>query len=99
MDAPSMLCDCAGVRAIQFLIQKKAALNWIEASYLRDSWYLQNVIIRFGSAHYTTRVWINGREVGDHSGGHLPFEIELGHVLDFRKENNITVALNNTLTP
>ena len=60
---------------------------------------LQDVMIRFGSAHYTTLVWINGKDVGQHSGGHLPFEMDISDFLDFQHENFLTVAINNTLTP
>lgn len=56
-------------------------------------------MLRFGSAHYTARVWINGDDVGGHEGGHLPFEMDISQHLLYWKENTITVAINNTLTP
>ena len=45
------------------------------------------------------KVWINGNNVGGHSGGHLPFEMEISQYVEFSRENNIVVAVNNTLTP
>ena len=56
-------------------------------------------MLRFGSAHYTAQVWLNGQEVGLHSGGHLPFEWDISSHLHYSRENTISVAVNNTLTP
>ncbi|MED6259370.1 hypothetical protein ATANTOWER_021611 [Ataeniobius toweri] len=58
------------------------------------------VVLRVGSAHYYSVVWVNGVKVTEHEGGHLPFEAEIGTLL--RKEPTIpcriTIAVNNTLT-
>ncbi|XP_047235654.1 beta-glucuronidase [Girardinichthys multiradiatus] len=58
------------------------------------------VVLRVGSAHYYSVVWVNGVKVTEHEGGHLPFEAEIGTLL--RKEPiilcRITIAVNNTLT-
>ncbi|XP_017268024.1 beta-glucuronidase [Kryptolebias marmoratus] len=58
------------------------------------------VVLRVGSAHYYSVVWVNGVKVTEHEGGHLPFEAEIDSVL---QENptvpcRITIAVNNTLT-
>ncbi|XP_014679700.1 PREDICTED: beta-glucuronidase-like isoform X2 [Priapulus caudatus] len=58
------------------------------------------VVLRFGSAHYYTIVWVNGQRAVSHDGGHLPFEADVGHLLsDGRRGNRVTVAINNTLSP
>lgn len=58
------------------------------------------VVLRVGSAHYYSVVWVNGVKVTEHEGGHLPFEAEIGALL--RKAPTvpcrITIAVNNTLT-
>lgn len=59
---------------------------------------LQSITLRFGSAHYTAVVWLNGQPVGNHSGGHLPFEFDVSKELIYGQENYICVAINNTLT-
>ncbi|KAM3869598.1 beta-glucuronidase [Diretmus argenteus] len=58
------------------------------------------VVLRVGSAHYYSVVWVNGVKVMEHNGGHLPFEAEVGDLL---RQNpavpcRITIAVNNTLT-
>ena len=32
-------------------------------------------VLRFESVNYRATVWLNGRRVGSHSGGYLPFEV------------------------
>ena len=37
-------------------------------------------IINFQSVNYTATVWLNGYEIGTHTGAYLPFEFSLKHV-------------------
>ena len=37
----------------------------------------ERLVLRFGAVAYRARVFVNGREVGGHEGGHLPFECEV----------------------
>lgn len=68
--------------------------------FLPQSWNTSNqdVKIRFGSAHYTAMVWVNGVSVANHSGGHLPFEADLSQIVTSPGLNLLTVAINNTLS-
>ena len=68
--------------------------------YTPADWAEGRVInLRFGSVHYYAKVYINGQFVGEHAGGHLPFDIkDINTNLLFGKKNLITVAVNNTLT-
>ncbi|XP_037782675.1 beta-glucuronidase-like isoform X5 [Penaeus monodon] len=59
----------------------------------------QRVVLRLGSAHYNSIIYINGVAVTSHEGGHLPIMAEISSGLRFGKENLVTVAINNTLTP
>ena len=55
-------------------------------------------MLRFGSAHYKTMVYLNGVDVLNHTGGHLPFETYATQHLKYGANNRITVALNNILS-
>lgn len=35
------------------------------------------VLLRFGAVDYEARVWVGGRFMGAHRGGHVPFEIDI----------------------
>ncbi|OQN99081.1 hypothetical protein B0A48_14942 [Cryoendolithus antarcticus] len=37
----------------------------------------QRLLLRFGAVDYEATVWLNGRFVGEHSGGHTPFDLDI----------------------
>ena len=39
------------------------------------------VILHFGAVDYHARVWINGKQVVEHEGGHTPFSADITHAL------------------
>jgi hypothetical protein len=53
-----------------------------EAWYARTApvpaaWQGRRVLLRFGAVDYACTVWANGRPVGAHEGGYLPFTIDV----------------------
>ncbi|TTG47527.1 Beta-glucuronidase [Bagarius yarrelli] len=80
-------------------------IGWVW--YEREVWvpqrWLQNkdtrIMLRVGSAHYYAVVWVNGVQVMEHEGGHLPFEAQISEVIqmDPKMPCRITIAVNNTL--
>lgn len=76
---------------------------WYEKeAWVPQSW-LQNkdtrIMLRVGSAHYYAVVWVNGVQVMEHEGGHLPFEANISDVIRMNGSMpcRITIAVNNTL--
>lgn len=67
--------------------------------YLPSSWKGKLVWLRVGSANYYARVWINGRFVGEHEGGYLPFQFETGEKVKFGEENLLSIKVDNELSP
>ncbi|KAJ8266339.1 hypothetical protein GJAV_G00129260 [Gymnothorax javanicus] len=67
--------------------------RWVSDQGLR-------IVLRVGSAHYHSVVWVNGVKVTEHEGGHLPFEADISSVVrvDPGTPCRITIAVNNTLT-
>ncbi|XP_014777628.2 beta-glucuronidase [Octopus bimaculoides] len=43
--------------------------------------------------------WVNSEFAFNHSGGHLPFEGDVTHLLKYDRAERVTVAVNNTLSP
>ncbi|MFC6823583.1 glycoside hydrolase family 2 protein [Halopelagius fulvigenes] len=68
---------------------------WQEHDALREytgaAWYRrtvevnheadERVLLRFGAADYEVTVWVNGTEVGTHTGGYLPFSFDVTDAL------------------
>uniref|UniRef100_A0A914YZZ6 Glycosyl hydrolases family 2 sugar binding domain-containing protein n=1 Tax=Panagrolaimus superbus TaxID=310955 RepID=A0A914YZZ6_9BILA len=70
---------------------------WYQTNFYQSK-YDHNLlnILKFESIQYYARIYLNGEFIGDHIGGHLPFEFEIepfSHRL-----NILTVAVNNTLS-
>jgi beta-galactosidase/beta-glucuronidase len=53
------------------------------------------VLARFGAVDYECTVWLNGSYVGGHRGGHVPFDIDITHVLS--RSSQSTRSYNLTL--
>jgi len=68
---------------------------WYERSFTVPSLLLQErVVLRFGSATHTAKVYVNGQPVMAHKGGFTPFEAEINAFLK-PGANRLTVAVNN----
>ncbi|GMS89797.1 hypothetical protein PENTCL1PPCAC_11972 [Pristionchus entomophagus] len=90
-----------------------SAFNDLQDSSLRDHvgwvWYQRSefipsrmskgrTYIRFDSANYYAKVFINTIETGANTGGHLPFEFDITQHIVYGQKSTITVAINNTLS-
>ncbi|QFY63981.1 glycoside hydrolase family 2 (plasmid) [Rhizobium grahamii] len=59
---------------------------------LPQEWAGKRVMLRFGAVNYFAEVLVNGRAVGTHEGGYLPFSFIIPH--DFlRPENELEVVV------
>ncbi|XP_046744627.1 beta-glucuronidase-like [Diprion similis] len=73
---------------------------WYQRTFYAPSlWAEMRSFVWFGSVDYIAHVWINGKLVTSHELGHLPFEGEIGEVLNLGARNYITVAIDNRLLP
>jgi beta-glucuronidase len=51
---------------------------WYQTSFdLPWGWSEKRIFIRFGSVNYLADVWLNGKKLGNHEGGHLPFAFDV----------------------
>lgn len=58
------------------------------------------IVLRLASCHYYCMVWLNGKLLGYHESGHLPFEFDISQIVSTNNGSslfNIKVAVNNTL--
>lgn len=73
---------------------------WYEKqTHVPSSWKGQRIFIRVGSANYAAKLWINGKPVGTHEGGHLPFAFEIGSFVQWGATNRISIQIENILKP
>jgi beta-glucuronidase len=55
------------------------------------------MMLRFGSAVYRAKVWLNGHLLGEHVGGHLPFAFDATGALRSDGPNRLVVMVENKL--
>ncbi|XP_028938290.1 beta-glucuronidase [Ornithorhynchus anatinus] len=78
---------------------------WYEREVLLPQRWAQDpgtrVVLRVGSAHYYAIVWVDGIQVAEHEGGHLPFEADISALVQSGggQPCRVTIAINNTLSP
>ena len=51
------------------------------------------VRLQFDAVNYFSEVWLNGQPVGDHEGGYTPFEFDVTDLLDYGRENVVTMRV------
>lgn len=81
-------------------IRNYMGMVWYEQNtFMPEGWRSQKIFLRFGSAHYAARVWFNGKPLGTHEGGHLPFAFEVTDYVTWGAPNKIVVQVENKLKP
>ncbi|HZF43423.1 MAG TPA: beta-glucuronidase [Sphingomonadaceae bacterium] len=78
-------------------------------NYFGTAWYETEIAIRpeaagrrqylrFGAASYRAKAWLNGRLLGEHLGGHLPFVFDVTDTVRTDGPNRLVVLVENRLT-
>lgn len=69
---------------------------WYKKTITADpSWKNKQVFIRFEAAMNASEVFLNGKKIGSHLGGYLPFTVNLSSDLKFDTPNELVVHLDN----
>ena len=85
--------DASGGRNYQGLCQ-------YQRHFRPDSaWRGRTLLVRFEAAMSVADVWLNGRRLGTHYGGYLPFTIDVTAAVRFDADNVLSVRLDNADDP
>jgi beta-galactosidase/beta-glucuronidase len=55
----------------------------------------QRIILHFGAVDYVATVWVNGREMTSHEGGHTPFWVDITAALNASGHQTVTVMVED----
>ncbi len=70
---------------------------WYQVRFEKPwGWDKKKIILRFGSINYIANIWLNGESIGQHEGGHLPFEFEISDTI-LREQNLLVVRVDGRL--
>ena len=75
------------------VLQPEEYLWYIRTVTLPDGFNVGRVLLHFGAVDQTATVWCNGVELATHTGGYLPFTVDITEVL--AKENTILVCVRD----
>lgn len=59
-------------------------------------WESSRILLRFNSVNYLAQVWLNGRELGTHEGGHLPFIFDISQEVE-TQDNRLILRVDGQL--
>lgn len=76
--------------------------------YIGTAWYLKKffipsefsgkkIVLRFNSVDYNSRIWLNGKLLGENNQGFLPFEFDITDIVKPGEETLIVASVNNEL--
>ena len=74
-------------------------IGWYQTMFqVPWGWQDQRILGRFGSVNYLADVWLNGEQIGQHEGGHLPFEFDITDKIT-TGDNLLVVRVDGELAP
>lgn len=62
-------------------VGKENRLHYFRTFTLPEDWKEQRIMLNFEACDWHTTVFVNGREVGQHSGGYAPFTLDITDAL------------------
>src|SRR5688572_25772743 len=68
---------------------------YLKKTWIPTGWKSERVFIRVGSANYAAKVWLNGKAVTEHLGGHLPFQVDITRAILWDNENTVVISVEN----
>jgi len=70
---------------------------WYETEFWTKADAGRRLIVRFGSAVYRAKAWLNGQLLGEHIGGHLPFAFDITDIVLAGAPTRLVVMVENKL--
>ena len=84
------------ISGIERKLSRKEQYIYRKSFTLPENMIDGHVILHFGAADQIARVSINGKHIGEHSGGYLPFEFDITDAL-ISGENTVEVIICDSL--
>jgi hypothetical protein len=67
---------------------------WYRRTFARPDWHWnERVLLHFGAVDWHAEAWLNGRHLGEHSGGYDPFTLDVTAALREAGEQELVVAV------
>lgn len=84
----------SALSGVQRALQPDERLWYRRTFSAPESWAGQRVLLHFGAVDWQCAIWVNGVEIGRHTGGYDPFSFEITSALK-PDENELVVAVSD----
>lgn len=71
--------------------------NYRKKLFVGEDWKGKRLYLRFEGANTVTNLFINQKQVGEHRGGYGAFVFDITDYVDYGKDNEVLVRVNNAL--
>ena len=84
---------CGGLdREGNYRGEPRHTIGWYRRTIsIPENWDGRRVILKFGAVDWEAMVWVNGKQVGTHESGYLPFELDITDALTPGEQTCIVV--------
>lgn len=74
---------------------KRGIGNYTKRLFIKPEWQGKRLFIRFEGVNSVSNVFINGKQIGEHRGGYGAFIHEITDHVNYGKNNEVLVRVNN----
>lgn len=77
-------------------VQRRVGSNnylWYRRTFETDTETNGRLLLHFGAVDWHTVLWVNGEEVGEHKGGHVPFSFDISDYLNSSGEQELILRV------
>lgn len=87
-------------------LEEQGLKNYVGSAWHETTFKIPSLIqehytiwLRVGAADHKAKVWLNGEFIGEHTGGYVPFELDLSSSLKpAGRDNHLTICVDSRLS-
>jgi hypothetical protein len=77
-------------------VEDGADIGWYRRTIsINEDWEGQRIFLTIGASDWETTVWLDGKLLGTHRGGYVPFSFELSEMARFGKEQELVIRVDD----
>ncbi len=77
-------------------VKDEADIGWYQREIIVDqNWQGKRVFLTIGASDWETSIWLDGRLLGTHQGGYVPFSFELTDFITYGKSQSLVIRVDD----
>jgi hypothetical protein len=86
-------CVESALSGVGKMVGEDNALWYRQTVDVPKTWKGQSLLLHFGAVDWETKVWVNGKLAGSHTGGYDPFTLDITDYLNFNGPQEIVIRV------